>query len=57
MISCFQRGVITIIAALLEGRALPMGRFVPQQWPTRSDRASYDSSVAQFQPSSSYVAA
>jgi hypothetical protein len=57
MISCFQRGVITIIVALLEGNALPMGRFVPQAWPTRPDCASPDCGVVHFQPSSSCVAA
>jgi len=33
-ISCFARGIITITLALLEGRMLPLGRFVPFEWPT-----------------------
>lgn len=34
LLSCFRRGVVTILAALLRGAALPTGRFVPEPWPT-----------------------
>lgn len=33
-ISCFQRGILTILAALLNGQPLPLGRFHPGPWPT-----------------------
>jgi hypothetical protein len=34
LLSCFRRGVVTILATLLRGDALPCGRFVPEPWPT-----------------------
>lgn len=34
LLSCFQRGLMTIIAALIAQRPLPLGRFVPEPWPT-----------------------
>ncbi len=32
--SCFARGMMLITVALLQGRSLPTGRFVPFVWPT-----------------------
>jgi hypothetical protein len=34
LLSCFRRGVLTILAALLQGQPLPLGRFLPEPWPT-----------------------
>jgi Transposase DDE domain len=34
LLSCFRRGVLVILAALLQGGALPLGRFVPEPWPS-----------------------
>jgi hypothetical protein len=34
LLSCFRRGVLTILAALLQGQPLPLGRFCPEPWPT-----------------------
>ncbi len=34
MISCFARGILTIVAALIRGDGLVLGRFVPQPWPS-----------------------
>jgi hypothetical protein len=34
LISCFLRGILIILAALLRGDQLPFGDFVPQPWPT-----------------------
>jgi hypothetical protein len=33
VLSCFARGLIDILVALLHGRPLPLGRFVPEPWP------------------------
>ena len=33
-LSCFRRGVTTILQCLIAGRALPRGRFRPPPWPT-----------------------
>ncbi len=33
LLSCFRRGVVTILAALIAGRPLPLGRFCPAPWP------------------------
>jgi hypothetical protein len=33
LLSCFRRGVLTILTALVQGQALPLGRFVPEPWP------------------------
>jgi hypothetical protein len=33
LLSCFRRGVVTILAALITGRPLPLGRFYPAPWP------------------------
>jgi hypothetical protein len=45
LLSCFRRGVLTILAALLTGMALPLGRCVPEPWPialpARRDRLWY----------------
>lgn len=32
-LSCFQRGLTTILARLLKGHRLPRGRFFPEPWP------------------------
>jgi hypothetical protein len=34
LVSCFRRGVLTILTALLLGEALPLGRFGPEPWPS-----------------------
>lgn len=34
LISCFRRGIVTILVALIAGQPLPLGRFRPQPWPT-----------------------
>lgn len=36
LLSCFRRGINVIVAALIAGRPLPLGRFYPQPWPTSS---------------------
>ncbi len=33
MLSCFARGMVTIVAALIRGDGLVLGRFVPEPWP------------------------
>ena len=33
LLSCFRRGILTILAALIDGRPLPLGRFYPVPWP------------------------
>jgi hypothetical protein len=33
LISCFRRGILVIMAALIARRPLPLGRFHPQPWP------------------------
>jgi len=32
VVSCFRRGSVLIEATLLLGRALPLGRFLPEPW-------------------------
>ena len=32
-LSCFRRGLITILVALIRGDPLPLGRFIPESWP------------------------
>jgi hypothetical protein len=34
LLSCFRRGMLTILAALLTGEPLPVGRFLPEPWPS-----------------------
>ena len=34
MLSCFARGIITIVGKLIRGDGLVLGRFVPEPWPT-----------------------
>jgi hypothetical protein len=34
LLSCFRRGVLLILGALLQGEALPLGRFVAEAWPS-----------------------
>ena len=36
MLSCFARGIITIVGRLIRGDGLVLGRFVPDPWPTSS---------------------
>jgi hypothetical protein len=38
MISCFARGLLTIVAALIRGDGLVLGRFVPEPWPSSPPR-------------------
>ena len=33
--SCFAQGVRRIFVAVLDRRRLPLGRFIPEPWPTR----------------------
>ena len=33
LLSCFRRGIVYIIAALLAGRPIPFGLFLPDPWP------------------------
>jgi|SRR5215470_13258987 len=35
MLSCFARGILTIVGMLIRGDGLVLGRFIPQPWPTR----------------------
>src|SRR5579859_2307789 len=34
MLSCFARGLLTIVAALIRGEGLVLGRFLPEPWPS-----------------------
>lgn len=34
LLSCFQRGCMIILSALIARRQLPLGRFIPEPWPT-----------------------
>jgi hypothetical protein len=34
MLSCFARGILTIVATLIRGEGLLLGRFVPEPWPS-----------------------
>ena len=34
LLSCFRRGLLIIITALISRRRLPFGRFIPEPWPT-----------------------
>ncbi len=36
LLSCFRRGTNIIVAALIAGRPLPLGRFYPHPWPSSS---------------------
>lgn len=33
-LSCFQRGIMIILTSLIAQRHLPLGRFIPEPWPT-----------------------
>jgi hypothetical protein len=35
-LSCFCRGIIMILIALIKGDPLPLGRFIPEPWPDHS---------------------
>jgi hypothetical protein len=37
VLSCFRRGRLLLVAALLNGQALPMGQLVPEPWPKSLD--------------------
>lgn len=45
-VSCFRRGILVILAALIAQRPLPLGRFFPIDWPTLDHLAfaSFDDS-------------
>lgn len=34
LLSCFRRGILVIMAALIAGQPLPLGRFHPEPWPS-----------------------
>ncbi len=34
LVSCFRGGLLLILVALLQGQPLPLGRFLPEPWPT-----------------------
>jgi len=34
LLSCFQRGLLIILTALIAQRKLPLGRFIPEPWPS-----------------------
>lgn len=36
LLSCFRRGILLIMAALLTGQSIPLGRFYPEPWPSSS---------------------
>ncbi|MEG3934305.1 endonuclease [Microcoleus sp. T2B6] len=36
LLSCFRRGFLAILVALLLGKPLPIGSFIPEPWPSRS---------------------
>jgi hypothetical protein len=38
LVRVLRQGWSLILAALLQGRRLPMGRFVPEPWPSADDR-------------------
>jgi hypothetical protein len=35
MLSCFARGIVTIVGMLIRGDGLVVGRFIPEPWPTK----------------------
>jgi hypothetical protein len=35
MLSCFARGIFTMIGRLIRGAGLVVGRLIPEPWPTR----------------------
>jgi hypothetical protein len=34
LLSCFRRGVLTVLVAMLKGEPVPLGRFRPEPWPS-----------------------
>jgi hypothetical protein len=36
-LSCFRRGRLLLVAAFVNGQALPLGQLVPEQWPKSFD--------------------
>ncbi|MGQ9725487.1 MAG: transposase [Tepidimonas sp.] len=45
-LSCFRRGRLVLVAALLHGNALPVMRLVPEPWPKSLDTAHAPSSAS-----------
>jgi hypothetical protein len=45
-LSCFRRGRLLLLAALVTGRAVPQGQFVPEPWPKSLDTLPLPASVA-----------
>jgi len=41
LVRCFRRGATIILWALLTAAPPPVGRFVPEPWPTALDRARH----------------
>lgn len=39
-LSCFRRGILLITARLVQGRALPVGQFLPEVWPDEQAAAA-----------------
>jgi hypothetical protein len=39
MLSCFARGIVTIVGAFIRGDGLVLGRFVPEPWPKMTSPA------------------
>jgi len=37
-LSCFSRGLITLTVAVLQANALPLGHFVPFDWPHQQEQ-------------------
>lgn len=35
LLSCFRQGLLHILVALVDGRSLPLGRFIPESWPVQ----------------------
>lgn len=42
LLSCFRRGIVTILAALLNRKPFPLGRFLPLPWPTSPVASALD---------------
>ena len=39
---CFGRGLITIVVALIDGRPLPRGQFMPSPWPSSPTHTPFE---------------
>lgn len=44
-LSCFCRGIIVILMALIKGDPLPLGRFIPEPWPDNSVHIAASQSI------------